>query len=77
MKKKTGQKTEPTPQQLARRKYEAEKRGKVMMRVQLSIGDSEEEWEAIKKDFIGKYKSTKEAIKQLHKKAKEDGLFDT
>ena len=67
---------EKTPQQLAHIKYEKEKRGKVVMRVQLTPSDDAEHWEQIKNDFVAKYGSTKQAIFELHTKAKENGDFD-
>lgn len=65
-----------TSAQSAKSKYEVEKRGKVVMRVQLSTSDNSDEWEQIKQDFVNKYGSAKQAIYELHAKAKKDGEFD-
>lgn len=56
----------------ARAKYEKERRGKVVMRVQLSANDDAEEWEKIRKNMVKKYGSAKDAIYEL---AKKDGLI--
>jgi translation initiation factor 1 (eIF-1/SUI1) len=65
----------PTAQQRANIKYETEKRGKVVMRVQLTPSDDNAHWEQIKKDFVKKYGSAKQAIHELHAKAKKEGEF--
>ncbi|MFT7009510.1 MAG: hypothetical protein ACJAXJ_004059 [Colwellia sp.] len=65
-----------SPQQRAHNKYEQEKRGKVVMRVQLTSNDDSEHWEQIKDDLVAKYGSAKQAIYELHAKAKKDGVFD-
>jgi hypothetical protein len=66
----------PSPQQRAHTKYEQEKRGKVVMRVQLTSNDDSEHWELIKNDLVKKYGSAKHAIHELHAKAKKEGVFD-
>jgi hypothetical protein len=68
--------SDKSPQQRAHKKYEQEKRGKVVMRVQLSASDDSDEWEQIKQDFVNRYGSAKQAVYELHAKAKKDGEFD-
>ena len=68
--------SEKSPQQRAHTKYEKEKRGKVVMRVQLTPSDDSEHWEQIKTDLVNRYGSAKQAIHELHAKAKKDGEFD-
>lgn len=67
---------QPTSQQRAHTKYEKEKRGKVVMRVQLTPSDDSDHWEQIKTDLVNRYGSAKQAIYELHAKAKKDGEFD-
>lgn len=62
-----------TPEQRAKAKYEAEKRGRVIMRVQLSSSDDEAAWEKIRAGLVERYGSAKDGIYQL---AKKDGLID-
>lgn len=62
-----------TPEKKKRRKYELEKRGKVMIRVQLSgsDGDAEEEqWAKIRDGLRSKYGSAKQGIFELAKRDK-------
>jgi hypothetical protein len=67
---------DPSPQQRAHAKYEQEKRGKVVMRVQLTPNDDSEHWAQIKDDLVSKYGSAKKAIYELHAKAKKAGEFN-
>lgn len=62
-----------TPAEKAKAKYEAEKRGRVIMRVQLSSSDDEAAWEKIRDGLVAKYGSAKDGIYAL---AKKDGLLD-
>lgn len=62
-----------TPAEKAKRKYEAEKRGKVVLRVQLSSTDDAVQWERIRDGLVAKYGSAKDGIYAL---AKKDGLLD-
>jgi len=64
MKKKT------TAQQKAHKKYEAEKRGPVVLRVQMSASDDPVEWEKIKQWLITQGGSAKQGIYKLAKKNK-------
>lgn len=68
--------SDKSPQQRAHIKYEKEKRGKVVMRVQLTPNDDSEHWGQLKNDLVKKYGSAKQAIYELHAKAKKDGEFD-
>lgn len=62
-----------TPEQKAKKKYEAEKRGKVILRVQLSSTDDPVVWEKIRDGLVERYGSAKDGIYEL---AKKDGLID-
>lgn len=62
-----------TPAEKAKRKYEAEKRGKVVLRVQLSSTDDAVQWEKIRDGLVERYGSAKDGIYQL---AVKDGLLD-
>ena len=64
--------TQLTAQQRARKKYEKEKRGKVVLRVQLSSSDNKDEWERIKQNLVEKYGTAKQGIYEL---AKKDNLI--
>lgn len=64
--------TQLTAQQRARKKYEKEKRGKVVLRVQLSSSDNKDEWERIKQNLVKKYGTAKQGIYEL---AKKDNLI--
>lgn len=64
-----------TPDRRKRRKYEREKRGPVVMRVQLSGSEGEEaqtQWKQIRDGLKAKYGSAKQGIFEL---AKKDGLL--
>ena len=58
----------------ANAKYET-KRGKVIMRVQLSLSDDNKEWERIRNDLVQRYGSAKQGIYEIYKIAKEKGEF--
>ncbi len=64
-----------TPTQKAKLKYEKEKRGKVVLRVQLSASDDQEEWERIKNDLVDVFGTAKNGVYELHKNAKKRGVF--
>ena len=59
-----------TPAQRARAKYEKERRGKVVFRVQLALSDNEAEWLQLKNALVKKYGSAKQGVYMLAKKDK-------
>ena len=64
-----GKNNSVTPLQESRQNYEKNKRGKVVMRVQLTPSDNEEEWIKIKEWLVSNYGESKKGIYELAKKA--------